>query len=408
MILFAGLVAVPGISLRVLQEVTGYHLPPVAATLIFGLGILGAAFVISWTAEAAEKDIPQALALAVLALIAVLPEYAVDIYFAWQAPHIEEYRHYAVANMTGANRLLIGLGWPLVFFVYFFKFRMPKLEVDRGHALDVLVLAIASIYSMSIVLKGSLALVDTFFLFALFGGYVFLAGRRPMEEPDLYGPAAAIGSLARRPRRIGLVLLFAYAAIGIFFAAEPFAEGLLDIGHEFGIDSFVLVQWLAPLASEAPELIIASLFVLRNRPGAAMGALIASLVNQWTLLVGCVPLAFSISGGSLEPMTFDTRQATEIFLTGVTAFFGVAIFLSLSISKWEALTLLGLFLSQLAFPDPSIRQIYAYVYLALIAFLLVRHRTDLQNLLRSGSEVVRECLQGAPAAEDPQSPRPLS
>ena len=178
MILFAGLVAVPGISLRVLQEVTGYHLPPVAAALIFGLSILGAAFVISWTAEAAEKDIPQALALAVLALIAVLPEYAVDIYFAWQAPHIEEYRHYAVANMTGANRLLIGLGWPLVFFVYFFKFRMPKLEVDRGHALDVLVLAIASIYSMSIVLKGSLALVDTFFLFALFGGYIFLAGRR--------------------------------------------------------------------------------------------------------------------------------------------------------------------------------------------------------------------------------------
>ena len=82
--------------------------------------------------------------------------------------------------------------------------------------------------------------------------------------------------------------------------------------------------------------------------------------------------------------------------------------MSLSISKWEALTLLGLFLSQLAFPDPSIRQAYAYLYLALTAFLFVRHRADLQNLLRSGSAVIRESMQGVPASEDPQSPRPLT
>lgn len=393
--------AVPGIILRLLQETTGYHLPPTIGTIVFGVGILGAAFVISWTAEAAEKDIPQSLALVVLGLIAVLPEYAIDIYFAWNAPFIEEYRHYAVANMTGANRLLIGLGWPLIFFLYFFKFRRPVLTVDRSHTLDVVVLGAASLYSFTIALRGSLSLIDTAVLFGLFATYVVLASRRPVAEPELFGPAAAIGSLSTNVRRVSLVLLFAYAAIGIFSAAEPFAEGLLEIGHEFGIDRFLLVQWLAPLASEAPELVIASLFVLRGRPGAAMGALIASQVNQWTLLVGWVPLAFSISGQSLLPMAFDTRQAIEVFLTGASSAFGVAVFLSLSLSKWEASILTGLFLMQLAFPDPSMRFNFAIGYIVLTVGAFVLQRADLRGFAASAIEVIRESWAGTLTLEEP-------
>ena len=45
---------------------------------------MGAAFILSWAAEAAQLDISAGLAIAVLALIAVLPEYAVDFVFAWQ------------------------------------------------------------------------------------------------------------------------------------------------------------------------------------------------------------------------------------------------------------------------------------------------------------------------------------
>ncbi len=47
----------------------------------------------------------------------VLPEYAVDLYYAYQAGKVgpgSEYVHYAAANMTGANRLLVGLAWPLL------------------------------------------------------------------------------------------------------------------------------------------------------------------------------------------------------------------------------------------------------------------------------------------------------
>src|SRR5512134_3261106 len=84
---------------------------PVAVALWAGLAIFGAAFLLSWGCEVIQLDIPQALALALLALIAVLPEYAVDMYFAWQAGKDPKYTAFATANMTGANRLLLGVGW---------------------------------------------------------------------------------------------------------------------------------------------------------------------------------------------------------------------------------------------------------------------------------------------------------
>ena len=54
-------------------------LSPEWQALSAGLAIFGAAFILSWAAELAQLDIPQTLALAVLALLAVLPEYAVDM-----------------------------------------------------------------------------------------------------------------------------------------------------------------------------------------------------------------------------------------------------------------------------------------------------------------------------------------
>src|SRR5919201_5982751 len=83
-------------------------------TLLNGIAIVGASFAMAWGAEASEHDIPRALALTVVALLAVFPEYAVDIVFAFKAGQTPEFAPYAAANMTGSNRLLLGLGWPMV------------------------------------------------------------------------------------------------------------------------------------------------------------------------------------------------------------------------------------------------------------------------------------------------------
>lgn len=57
----------PGLTMRV----TGTHLTPLVDTLIFGGAILGAGFMLSWGAEAAEGHVAQGLAMAVLAKAAL-------------------------------------------------------------------------------------------------------------------------------------------------------------------------------------------------------------------------------------------------------------------------------------------------------------------------------------------------
>src|ERR1700694_5289932 len=101
-------VALPAVGLRI----AGVHLPPTIAIPVFGGAVVASAFLLVWAAEAAHRDISGSLATAILAVIAVLPEYAVDLYFGWSAGHVPANAQYAAANMTGSNRLLLGLGWP--------------------------------------------------------------------------------------------------------------------------------------------------------------------------------------------------------------------------------------------------------------------------------------------------------
>ncbi|CAA9235123.1 MAG: hypothetical protein AVDCRST_MAG77-1225 [uncultured Chloroflexi bacterium] len=86
----------------------------------------------------------------------------------------------------------------------------------------------------------------------------------------------------------------------IFIAAYPFDEGLVETGWAYGVDEFLLVQWLAPLASEAPEFIVALLIVWRGQAAAGMRMLVSSKVNQWTMLIATLPVVFSVGAGRSE------------------------------------------------------------------------------------------------------------
>ena len=52
-----------------------------------------------------------------------------------------------------------------------------------------------------------------------------------------------------------------------------------------------------------------------------LGALISDKINQWTLLVGMLPLALSIGAGSVAVLPLDARQAEEFFLTSGQSLF---------------------------------------------------------------------------------------
>jgi cation:H+ antiporter len=347
----------------------GLHVSHPVEALCFGLAIVGAAFAISWAAETAQLDISAGLAIAILALIAVLPEYAVDFVFtaeggnAFQAdptcppptPGAESPCDLALANMTGANRLLIGIGWSMVVFIAWYRLRrtrqMPPgrwegIRLTREHSIELGFLWVATLYSLTLPLKHSISLIDTVILVGLFAGYTWRVSRAPAEEPHLVGPARYLGSFRTPVRRGWVIGLFVASATVIWLFAHRFAEALTATGRAYDVSEFLLVQWLAPLASEAPELLVAGLFAWRLNTNAGLGTLVSSKVNQWTLLVGTLPVVFAITSSSLHGLPISDIQREELFLTAAQSFFAVAILSNLTLSLREAGYLFGLFWAQ--------------------------------------------------------------
>ncbi len=72
--------------------------------------ILFASILIAWGAESAQFFIAQGFALAILAWLQTLPEFAVEAVLAWH-----QQRDLLLANLTGALRLLTGIGWPMIY-----------------------------------------------------------------------------------------------------------------------------------------------------------------------------------------------------------------------------------------------------------------------------------------------------
>ena len=389
----------PGVSIRFLHP----DVSPLLVAVLSGMDILGASFLLTWACEVAQMDIPQAVAVAVVAFIAVLPEYAVDMYFTWMAGQHPEsaYSHYAIANMTGANRLLIGVGWSAIVLVFAGKFH-TGVALPADKRTDVLFLGLATLYALFIPLKGSLTWIDGLALLGIYIWYICIIARRPVEEEEPEGPAALLAQFAKKVRLRSVIAIFLFSALVIMCNAEPFSESLVASGKLLGINEFLLVQWLAPIASESPEFIIALMFAARGNASLALGSLLSSKLNQWTLLVGMIPGVYAASFGSLSPsINLDTHQFQEILLTAGQSLFAVALLVDLRLQVREAVWLLVLFAAQLLSPmydvqleallglahDPlRLHFFFAQVYLVLAAVLLLRNWRGLLRL-REGFKV---------------------
>src|SRR6516162_502921 len=148
------------IAPAVVVRIVGLRLDPVAALLIFGAAVVAASFLLAWAAEAAQIDVSGGLAIAVLALVAVLPEYAVDLYYAYTSGHNAEYTQYAAANMTGSNRLLMGLGWPVVVLVSVLVARrttgrkVGELDLDVSNRVEIGFLMFAGVAAFVVPVTG--------------------------------------------------------------------------------------------------------------------------------------------------------------------------------------------------------------------------------------------------------------
>lgn len=362
----------------ILMRSLGIHVDSIPTAFITGFTIAASAFLLTWASEAAERDFSGSFIIVFLALIAVLPEYAVDGSLTWSAGKDSTFAPYAIANMTGANRLLIGLGWSAVVIIFWMKTGGfwnkggKSIEIPSIQRLDCGILALATAYAFIVFLKGFLAWYDGAILIGVFFFYLYRVARLPSEEVDIVGPARAISEISSKFRRLMIIGgILAYAAIAIYLSAEPFAHGLIETGKALNINEFLLVQWLAPVASEAPEFIVAVLFVLRLHAHKGLGILVSSEVNQLTLLIGSIPIIFMISSRGFANFPLDSRQSAEILLTAAQSLFAVTLLANLSISLKEAFMLMGLFILQLFIPSPEIRIWFAYGYISFAGLLIV-------------------------------------
>ncbi|MDQ6831155.1 MAG: sodium:calcium antiporter [Gemmatimonadota bacterium] len=319
--------------------------------------MLFSAFLVAWGAEAAQFLISQGLALAILAWLQTMPEFAVEAVIAWEAgkdpascfigaPTVGCHSHLAIANFTGAIRLLIGLGWPMIYFVAaWFRRRdgdaLGHIALEDGHSIGVMATVPPLAYFGWVWYKGSLSLIDGVVLLAMYVGYLALLWRMPAEGADSVTDAPRVARWAyarpgwQRPATIGG--LFLLGGIIMYVTAHPFLDSMLALAVSAGISQFVFVQWVAPFVSEFPEKV--SAFHWASRRGRAPMALmnmLSSNVNQWTVLAAMIPLVLSWSRGAPSALPFDGPQRQEILLTLLQSAVAVLVLARLRFEWWSA------------------------------------------------------------------------
>lgn len=317
--------------------------------------ILLASILIAWGAEAAQFFVAQGFALAILAWLQTLPEFAVEAVLAWH-----QQRELLLANLTGALRLLTGLAWPVIYATAAFFHRkrtgspMHRISLDPSHSIEVIGLILPLFYALFIWWKSNLHVYDAVLLAAMYGAYLYLLTKLPPESgeaiEDLERVPRAIVTAPRQIRIAAIADCFVAGGFLIYFTAEPFLGSLIAVAAAIGVPSFIVVQWLAPVISEFPELASTFYFARQEeRASMALMNITSSNINQWTLLVGMLPIVYSMGGGAIAGIPLDPEQERELLLTVGQSMVGMVFLLNMKFEWWEALMLFVLYMTQVAF-----------------------------------------------------------
>jgi cation:H+ antiporter len=366
---------VPGVLMRL----SGAHVPAPLGMVAFGGAVMAAAFMLAAAAEAAEIDVPPGIAVAGIAFVAVLPEYVIEVYFAFSG-QVE----YVTASLTGSTRLLLGfaVGMPALASFVLARRGRPRLEtveIDPRRRIDLAVIGAASLYAPVIVLRGHLAWQDALVLIGLYVLYMRRMATGEPEPPHLVGIAAELGNLPKADRRRWVLGIMGFSAIAVLVTAEPFAHSVLMSGTAAGISPYLLVQWLVPLATEMPELVIAFVLITHQRAGQAVAVLLSSAVSQWTFALGTLPLAYKAGIGQ-GPLPLLGREQVELLLTMSQGFLAVSMLVTLRLRRGDATLMLALYAAQLAIPSVALRVAITVGYLVLAVDVFSSERWAIPTL----------------------------
>ncbi len=355
---------------------------PIQALWTFPTIVL-AAMLIAWGAECGQFYVSQGLALALLAWIQTLPEFAVEAVIALEAAKNPEQLHLITANFTGSLRLFVGLGWPMVYFVaiFFGKKKRPHkkgfwtIEMEDEHSITVLTLLPALLYFLFIYFKGSLNILDGVILTLIYFVYVFLLSKMPPQDHEQIEDLGRIPKMVMRLKKpmnfLGIFSFFIIGGLILWFAAHPFLDSMLALAVSMGVSQFVFVQWIAPFLSEFPEKLSAFHWAKTvDKAPMALTNFVSSSVNQWTILVATIPFIYSFGMGHIATVVFDEHQKIEILLTIIQSYLGFLFLASMDFGFFEAVGLFVLWLVQ--FLIPGIREEITVVYAAWAGFETIK------------------------------------
>jgi len=322
--------------------------------------IVGSAFLIAWGAEAMQFMVSQGLALAMLAWLQTLPEFAVEADIAWNAArHTEGYSDALVtANFTGSIRLLMGFGMPMVYFIRAWKQRKnksaePSIVLDPFHSVEIVSLFPPTIYFFFIVYRGRLDLLDSVVLLGFYFMYMFLLLKMPPEEEDeSVDDLPAVSRLVLRRGKVGRIVGVASIFLGggliLYLCVHPFVNSLQSLAALVGISGYFFIQWIAPFMSEFPEKVSAFGWALQEGK-AKMGLMnfLSSNINQMTMLVAMIPIVYCLSSGRWNaPILFTEDQKEEVLLTATQAALCMVLLFNMKFEKWEAIGMFVLWIVQ--------------------------------------------------------------
>jgi cation:H+ antiporter len=359
------------------------------AFVTFG-AVIAASLLIAWAAEASEFTISKGLALALVAIVQTIPEYFVEGTIAWKAgkepliwvPNV-------IANFTGANRLLTGLGWPLILFTVMIQKRrsgqvgQTGIALKKEQSVELVFMLGSSLYYTFVIIRGEISLLDSLILGLTFVGYMWLLFRLPPDsdkpEEILEGPSQALVSVKSIPRKVtAIVGLFIFAALTFVLVTDAFVESIRTIADSFLIGLlgsgavFFSIQWIAPVLSEFPEKVTAFNWArtIRLAPTALLN-FISSAVNELTALVALVPIVFVISSGTTGGVPVGQHDV-EIFLTMAQSLYACSALLDLEFNASNATILFVLWVVSTAIVE--IRLVVGIVFLILAVAEVIAQR----------------------------------
>src|SRR5262245_9424428 len=152
--------------------------------------VLLSAMLIAWGAEAAQFLISQGLALAILAWLQTLPEFAVEAVIAHEASKDPSKIHLVTANFTGSLRLLTGLGWPMIYataaLFHRKKYKKPigEIVLENEHSVEVMGLIFPILYFVFVYFKSTLTLWDTVVLSLMYFTYLWILRKIPAKDEE--------------------------------------------------------------------------------------------------------------------------------------------------------------------------------------------------------------------------------